>query len=428
MNRVLHWFRRDLRLSDNTALSAASRQAEGVIPVYVLSEWNQAHRWTGASRQQFLCGCLASLEKNLLSIGGRLIIRQGDPVAELERLVTESKAEAIYFNRDPDPHGRETERRLAVMCGKLGILLRDFKDVCVHERDEILTGNGDPFRVFTPYLRAWHKVPRPPMSKRPVRLATPSEIASLPLPSLKTWNLSGAAPQISEPGEMAARKRLSRFLSEGLPVYGDARNFPGETSTSRLSQDLRFGLLSIREVVEAVEKNNANAGGGVLVRDWEQVYLRGVGLLKDATDIERIVLKAHEGAPVYVRDVADVVIGSEPRQGAVTRDGKGEAVAGMVIMLKGENSKDVVERTKEAIAKVQGSIPEGVRLSVFYDRTSLIQACIKTVMDALLEGGILVILVLFLFLAAVSSAKTAAGRTAFVLCNLGDHDGRILFI
>ncbi len=257
MNRVLHWFRRDLRLSDNTALSAASRQAEGVIPVYVLSEWNQAHRWTGASRQQFLCGCLASLEKNLLSIGGRLIIRQGDPVAELERLVTESKAEAIYFNRDPDPHGRETERRLAVMCGKLGILLRDFKDVCVHERDEILTGNGDPFRVFTPYLRAWHKVPRPPMSKRPVRLATPSEIASLPLPSLKTWNLSGAAPQISEPGEMAARKRLSRFLSEGLPVYGDARNFPGETSTSRLSQDLRFGLLSIREVVEAVEKRAA---------------------------------------------------------------------------------------------------------------------------------------------------------------------------
>ncbi|HOU53613.1 MAG TPA: CusA/CzcA family heavy metal efflux RND transporter [Myxococcota bacterium] len=168
-------------------------------------------------------------------------------------------------------------------------------------------------------------------------------------------------------------------------------------------QLIKYGL-TMAEVVAAVEKNNANAGGGVLVRDWEQVYLRGVGLLKDLPDIERIVLKAHEGAPVFLRDVADVVIGVEPRQGAVTRDGKGEVVAGMVIMLKGENSKDVVERTKEAIAKVQASLPEGVRLSVFYDRTGLIQACIKTVMDALMEGGILVILVLFLFLAELRTA------------------------
>jgi deoxyribodipyrimidine photo-lyase len=257
MKRVLHWFRRDLRLSDNTALSAASREVECVIPVYVLSEWNQVHRWTGANRQQFLCGCLASLEKNLLTIGGRLIIRQGDPVAELERLVTETKAEAIFFNRDPDPHGRETERRLALMCAKRGILFRDFKDVCVHERDEILTGSGGPFRVFTPYSKAWHKAPRAPSIQRPSRLATPSGIASLPLPSLETWNLTGAALQIPEPGEKAARKRLSRFLSEGLAGYGDARNFPGETSTSRLSQDLRFGLLSIREVFEAVEKRAA---------------------------------------------------------------------------------------------------------------------------------------------------------------------------
>jgi cobalt-zinc-cadmium resistance protein CzcA len=162
--------------------------------------------------------------------------------------------------------------------------------------------------------------------------------------------------------------------------------------------------LTLQNVVEAVEKNNANAGGGVLVRDWEQVYLRGVGLLKDLPDIERIVLKSHDGAPVTVRDVADVVIGAEPRQGAVTRDGKGEVVAGLVILLKGENSKDVVDRTKEAIAKVQGSLPDGVRLSVFYDRTSLIEACIRTVMDVLLEGGILVVLVLFLFLAELRTA------------------------
>lgn len=164
-----------------------------------------------------------------------------------------------------------------------------------------------------------------------------------------------------------------------------------------------FGL-SMADVVAAIERNNANAGGGVLVRDWEQVYLRGVGLLQDLPDIERVVLKTRDGTPVTVRDVAEVVIGSEPRQGAVTRDGRGEVVAGMVILLKGENSKDVVERTKRAIEQVRRSLPEDVRLSVFYDRTSLIEACIKTVMDALMEGGILVIAVLFLFLAEFRTA------------------------
>jgi heavy metal efflux system protein len=162
--------------------------------------------------------------------------------------------------------------------------------------------------------------------------------------------------------------------------------------------------LTVREVAEALERSNGNAGGGVLVRGWEQTYLRGVGLLRDGPDIERVVLGAHDGSPVYVRDVADVVVGAEPRQGAVTRDGKGETVAGMVIMLKGANAGDVVTRVKDAVAKAQTTLPPGARLNVFYDRTSLIEACIKTVVDALLEGGIFVVLVLFLFVAELRTA------------------------
>ena len=162
--------------------------------------------------------------------------------------------------------------------------------------------------------------------------------------------------------------------------------------------------LTLRDVVAAVEKNNANAAGGFIVRGWEQTYIRGLGLLMSTEDIEGIVLKAQNGSPVYVRDVADVVIGPQPRQGAVTRDGKGEAVAGMVIMLRDENSRDVVSRVKEAIPKIQKSLPQGARINVFYDRTFLIEACIKTVVDALLEGGIFVILVLFLFLAELRTA------------------------
>jgi cobalt-zinc-cadmium resistance protein CzcA len=162
--------------------------------------------------------------------------------------------------------------------------------------------------------------------------------------------------------------------------------------------------LSLRDVVEAIEKNNANAAGGFIVRGWEQTYIRGVGLLSGPEDIGRIVLRSSDGVPLLVRDVADVKVGPQARQGAVTRDGKGEVVAGMVIMLRGENSKDVVTRVKEAIPRIQNSLPKGARINVFYDRTSLIEACIGTVVDALMEGGIFVILVLFLFLAELRTA------------------------
>ncbi len=162
--------------------------------------------------------------------------------------------------------------------------------------------------------------------------------------------------------------------------------------------------LTLRDVVEAVEKNNANAAGGFIMRGWEQTYIRGLGLLNDQNDISNIVIKAHDGVPVHIQDVAEVTTGPQPRQGAVTRDGKGEAVAGMVIMLRGENSKEVVARVKAAVPKIENSLPQGVRMNVFYDRTALIRACIKTVMDALMEGGVFVILVLFLFVAELRTA------------------------
>ena len=156
--------------------------------------------------------------------------------------------------------------------------------------------------------------------------------------------------------------------------------------------------LSLGDITEAVEKNNANAGGNYIVKGWEQAYVRSEGMIKDESGIRNIVLKSKDGVPVYIKDVAEVTIGHQTRTGAVTRDGKGETVAGMVIMLRGENSKVVVDAVKKTIPQIQSSLPKGVTISTFYDRTSLIEACIKTVSDALLEGGIFVIIILFLFL------------------------------
>jgi cobalt-zinc-cadmium resistance protein CzcA len=162
--------------------------------------------------------------------------------------------------------------------------------------------------------------------------------------------------------------------------------------------------LGLREIVAALEQNNANAAGGFIVRGWEQTYIRGLGQMAGMDDIRDCVLKIADGTPVHVHDVAEVVVGPQARQGAVSRDGKGEAVAGMVIMLRGANSKEVVTHVKETVPRIQKSLPPGVTLNSFYDRTTLIKACIATVVKALLEGGLFVILILFLFIAEMRSA------------------------
>jgi deoxyribodipyrimidine photo-lyase len=249
VKRAVVWFRRDLRVTDNTALWAAVRRAEEVVPVYVLSEWSGSHRWTGANRQQFLCGCLSSLAQNVAAIGGRLIIRQGIAVEELTKLVNEIGAQAIFFNRDPDPFGRRVEAELSAFGEKAGIEIAGFHDATVHEPGEILNSSGEPFRVFSAYARAWAKAGKVKPQGRVRGLKVADGVRSLPLPTLETWRLQPEA-DVLEAGEKAARLRMKSFIERGLTSYGRLRNSLAGECTSRLSQDLRFGLLSIRELVE----------------------------------------------------------------------------------------------------------------------------------------------------------------------------------
>ncbi|MBJ7258480.1 MAG: deoxyribodipyrimidine photo-lyase [Chthoniobacterales bacterium] len=270
MKTVIHWFRRDLRLTDNTALAAAANAGDQVVPVYVVSGWKNVHRWTGAPRQTFLCGSLASLDGNLRSIGSRLVVREGDAVAELVKLARETDAGAVYTNRDPDPHGRATEERLVAALAAEGRTLRAGKDAAVHEQDEVKTGAGGNFRVFTPYSKAWAKLEKPPVGPRLKKLSTPEGIKSAPLPLPAHWGLSDFTGGI-ESGEKAARARLQKFLAGPIHRYGATRDLMGEDGTSRLSQDLRHGLLSIREVYERSKKaaEGADADGRNCV--WKYV-------------------------------------------------------------------------------------------------------------------------------------------------------------
>jgi len=262
MKRVLYWFRRDLRVTDNTALRHACTKADEIIPVYILSSWKKHHPWTGPNRQEFLCGCLESLSRNLQALGGRLILRAGDPVQELERLVHETHPEAIFFNRGTDPYSSEIQKQLESVSEKLKIRVFSYKDITIFEPNEVLTREGRPFRVFTPYAKAWLQKEKPASLPKIRSLYTPSNIPTLPLPTLDYWALTSEA-EIVEPGEKAARKRLTNFLNGPLSVYRNTRNFPAERATSRLSQDLRFGTLSPREVFFKCLEGSRDASGRV---------------------------------------------------------------------------------------------------------------------------------------------------------------------
>ncbi|OYV06325.1 MAG: deoxyribodipyrimidine photolyase [Verrucomicrobiales bacterium VVV1] len=245
---VIHWFRRDLRIADNLALHSAAGTGSPVLPVYVVSDWKQSHHWTGPKRQHFLCGCISSLAANLTTVGGRLIIRQGDAIGELRQLLIETKAKALYFNTDPDPFGREVERKIEEMCAELGVACHAFSDSTLHGPGEILNLSGLPYRVYTPFSKNWLSKPKAAPVSKPSQLRTPDDISSLPLPTVAIWGLEKPVGEFVEPGERAARDRLKTAVETKIGHYGKLRDLPAEEATSRLGQDLRFGLLSIRTI------------------------------------------------------------------------------------------------------------------------------------------------------------------------------------
>ncbi len=154
------------------------------------------------------------------------------------------------------------------------------------------------------------------------------------------------------------------------------------------------------EVYSAIENNNQNVGGNILERNSDQYIVRGVGLIKEVSDIENIVLKSHEGTPTYIRDVAQVKIGEAVRMGAAMKNGKDEAVGGIVMMLRGKNSRDVVHLVEVKVKEINDNniLPDGIKIVPYYDRSDIVNASVNTVNKALFEGAFLVLIVLYLLL------------------------------
>lgn len=219
------------------------------------------------------------------------------------------------------------------------------------------------------------------------------------------------APPPASPREEELRLMRLRTVQDGI-VRPILKTVPGVTEVNTfggyvrqyqvyVDQDrLRKYDLSLHQVFSALAANNANAGGNILEKGSEQALVRGIGLMQSVQDIEEVVLKEVDGAPVLVRDVAEVREGPATRLGAVVKDGKAEAVAGIVLMIRGGSGREVVAAVKDKVKEINkgGILPAGIRLEAFYDRAGLVRDCINTVGKAIGEGVILVLLIVYLFL------------------------------
>ncbi len=183
--------------------------------------------------------------------------------------------------------------------------------------------------------------------------------------------------------------------------------------------------VTIGHVYEAIAKNNANASGGILPQRTEQYLIRGIGLIRTLDDISDIVVREQNGVPLYVRDLADVTLGHEVRQGAIIKGGYTESVSGIVLMMRGGNAKEIVSRVKQRVNDInsKGMLPGGLQIVPYYDRTELVDSALWTVGKVLIEGIFLVVVILFIFLGDVRSSLIVVATliitplTTFILMN-----------
>lgn len=192
------------------------------------------------------------------------------------------------------------------------------------------------------------------------------------------------------------RKQLS-----GTPGVAEVSGWGGYVKQYEVAintDQLNASGVSVSEVFDALQRNNANTGGSYIEENSNQYYIRGIGVVKNLEDVANITVKTVDGTPVKVGDVAKIQLGHATRFGAVTRNGEGEVVAGIAIMLKGENFQEVSKNVKERISQIQKSLPEGVVIEPFIDRTNLVDRVEGTIARNLIEGGLIVIFVLVIFL------------------------------
>jgi deoxyribodipyrimidine photo-lyase len=276
MARSIIWFRRDLRLAGNAALLAAIQQGE-VIPAFVIDPALLKSDRVGPKRVAWLAANLRELDRSLRERGSQLIVRRGEPAAELIKLARETQATNVFFNLDLTPYARRRDQRVALELEENGLIVETFDDMTVHHPEEVVTQTGRPYQVFTAFKKAWLALPKPAADEAE---ALPGQMPlPVPMPSLALDADDGIELPLA--GEAAALDRLNDFLEETIYGYGTGRNLLDRKATSFLSPYLRFGALSIRQAywgakaaIDLATSRDAQAGAEAWLNEliWREFY------------------------------------------------------------------------------------------------------------------------------------------------------------
>jgi len=229
--------------------------------------------------------------------------------------------------------------------------------------------------------------------------------------------------QIVGPGKSIQELRtiqdwIVKLQLRTVPGVADVLSFGGDVKQYHVKVDQQALVnynIPLKTLFEAIQNNNQNTGANFIEHGDEQYVVRGLGLVKDIEDIKNIVLDSRNGTPIHVSDVAQVEVGNELRQGAVTKDGQGEVVTGIVLKRINENTKQVIERIKEKVVEINKALPEGVRVVDYYDQSELVDNSIHTVVKSLIEGEVLVLLILLLLLGDFRGSLITAAAIPFCM-------------
>ena len=273
MSVIIHWFRRDLRVEDNTSLFRAARDADGVLPLFVLDDHYAQDPNLGPARFRFLRESLEDLSRSLAYLGSRLVVRSGPASIALPDLVARVGASAVYANLEIGPYPERRDRETRDALEAIGAKLVLFPDALLVEPDVTVADSGKPYTVYGAYFRSWTAAEKSPVLPAPDRLEGPS-VRGIELEKVTTWNDLTPDPESLPGGETEAHEVLSAFVSGPLETYAIDRDFPGRDGTSKLSPHLHFGTISPRTILAGVSGARVRAGARKFVAElaWREFF------------------------------------------------------------------------------------------------------------------------------------------------------------
>lgn len=251
---VLLWFRRDLRVSDNTALHQACARKVPVLPVFIFDPEILKKKKEVVRRTAFLLSALESLSANLDALGAPLILRKGNPVEVLRALVKETGARTLFLNKDIEPYSRQRDEKVSMMLKEEGVEIVACDDLMIHPPGAVQRAAGGPYTVFTPFSLAWKAKPPHDPLPRPAQIQGWTKTKGISFPTLGDLGLEKCDIPVPAAGEKSAQELLRSFVRKNITRYETTRNLPFQDSTSHLSPHLRFGTLSPRTVLAAARR------------------------------------------------------------------------------------------------------------------------------------------------------------------------------